>query len=567
MREAVKPVRCAVYTRKSTEDGLDQEFNSLDAQREACAAYILSQRHEGWTLVPESYDDGGFSGGTMERPAFKRLLAEVAAGRIDVIVIYKVDRLTRSLSDFSKIVDVLDAAKASFVSITQAFNTTTSMGRLTLNMLLSFAQFEREVTGERIRDKIAASKRKGLWMGGPVPLGYAVQDRRLIVVEPEAELVRHIMRRYLALGSVRELIEELNAKGYRTKRQERASGPHRGGIAFARGTLFHLLTNHIYLGEIVHKGTAHPGEHQAIVDQQLWDAVQAAMQARTSGPSRPQRSAHPALLLGLLTDGLDRPMTHTHAKKGTKRYRYYVTRPDDLATGPAWRVPAKDVELIVREQLATLLLDQGRIYDLVTTAGGDPAAFQQAMKLGDLAAATLRSGTAAMQLPLVRQLVQGVALQSEALTLTVSASALLDLCRVTSSDDHQPEPIELVCSTAKVRQGHDLRLVIPSITAPKPIPVTRDEKLIALLAEAQAARKLVLASPGLSINRIATDAGRCRTRLGRLFGVAHLAPSIVTAVVEGRQPAGLTVRRLLDASLPIDWAEQREMLGFGEGCS
>ncbi len=293
MREPVRPVRCAVYTRKSTEDGLDQEFNSLDAQREACAAYITSQRHEGWTPLPDRYDDGGFSGGSMERPAFKRLLAEVAAGRVDVIVIYKVDRLTRSLADFSNIVDVLDRVKASFVSITQAFNTTTSMGRLTLNMLLSFAQFEREVTGERIRDKIAASKRKGLWMGGPVPLGYAVQDRRLMVVDPEAELVRHIMRRYLALGSVRELVEELAREGHRTKLQANASGPHRGGIAFARGTLFHLLGNRIYLGEIVHKGSAYPGDHAAIVDQPLWDAVQVAMRERTSGPSRPQRSAHP----------------------------------------------------------------------------------------------------------------------------------------------------------------------------------------------------------------------------------------------------------------------------------
>ncbi len=223
-------MRCAVYTRKSTEDGLDQEFNSLDAQREACAAYITSQRHEGWTPLPEHYDDGGFSGGSMERPAFKRLLAEVAAGRVDVIVIYKVDRLTRSLADFSRIVDVPDRAKASFVSITHAFNTTTSMGRLTLNMLLSFAQFEREVTGKRIRDKIAASKRKELWMGGPVPLGYAVQDRRLVVVDAEAELVRHIMRRYLALGSVRELVAELAAQGHRTKLQPNAGGPHRGGI-------------------------------------------------------------------------------------------------------------------------------------------------------------------------------------------------------------------------------------------------------------------------------------------------------------------------------------------------
>ena len=279
-------MRCAVYTRKSTEDGLDQAFNSLDAQREACSAYVLSQRHEGWTLLPDAYDDGGFSGGNMERPGLQRLLGDVKAGRVDVIVIYKVDRLTRSLADFAKIVEVLDAAKASFVSISQSFNTTTSMGRLTLNMLLSFAQFEREVTGERIRDKIAASKRRGA-VDGPVPLGYQVQDRKLVVVEEEAQLVRHLLRRYLALGSVAELVEELAREGRTTKLQPSASGPHRGGVPFRRGTLYHLLTNRIYLGEIVHNGTAHPGDHTCIVDRQLWNDVQAALAQR--GPGRTLR--------------------------------------------------------------------------------------------------------------------------------------------------------------------------------------------------------------------------------------------------------------------------------------
>ncbi len=231
---ADKVLRCAVYTRKSTEDGLEQEFNSLDAQYEACAAYAVSQRHEGWILVEGRYDDGGFSGGSMQRPGLKRLLAEVAAGKVDIILVYKIDRLTRSLADFAKIVEVLDTAGASFVSITQSFNTTTSMGRLTLNMLLSFAQFEREVTGERIRDKIAASKRKGMWMGGPVPLGYAVENRRLVVNEAESRLVLHIYRRYHEVNSVVELAEELNQQGYRTKLQVRTSGPHRGGCLFRR---------------------------------------------------------------------------------------------------------------------------------------------------------------------------------------------------------------------------------------------------------------------------------------------------------------------------------------------
>lgn len=288
---------------------LEQEFNSLDAQREACAAFILSQRHEGWNLLPEQYDDGGFSGGNMNRPAMQQLLADVETGKVDVIVVYKVDRLTRSLADFAKIVEVLDAKGASFVSVTQAFNTTTSMGRLTLNVLLSFAQFEREVTGERIRDKIAASKKKGLWMGGPVPLGYEVRERKLVVHEAEAKTVQHLFRRYLEMSSVRELIEVLDREGVRTKMQIRASGPHRGGIPFAKGSLYYLLKNRTYLGEIIHKGDSYPGEHQAIVPKDLWDAVQEKLATNAKAQKLQKRARHTSLLAGLLHDGLGRRMS------------------------------------------------------------------------------------------------------------------------------------------------------------------------------------------------------------------------------------------------------------------
>jgi len=350
--------RCAIYTRKSTEDGLEQEFNSLDAQREACAAYVLSQRHEGWTLLPDLYDDGGFSGGSMERPALKRLLADIEAGRVDTIIVYKVDRLTRSLADFAKIVDVLDAAGASFVSITQSFNTTTSMGRLTLNVLLSFAQFEREVTGERIRDKIAASKKKGLWMGGPVPLGYDICDRKLVVNENEAGTVRHIYRRYLELGSVKELIAVLDREGARTKVQMRTATGHRGGIPFGRGCLFHLLKNRIYLGETVHKGMAYPGEHEAIVPLELWSDVQQRLAERARVRVLGNGADHPSLLAGIIRDGEGRPMSPSHANKGPKRYRYYVTHESHVSRQqPAWRVSAHDLEAIVVGRLAQHLSD------------------------------------------------------------------------------------------------------------------------------------------------------------------------------------------------------------------
>ena len=270
-------VRCAIYTRKSSEEGLEQEFNSLQAQREACEAFISSQRHEGWVCLPACYADGGFSGATMDRPALQRLLADIAAGRVDIVVVYKIDRLTRSLADFAKIVEILDARTASFVSVTQQFNTTTSMGRLTLNVLLSFAQFEREVIGERIRDKIAASKQKGMWMGGVPPLGYRVQDRKLVIVESEAELVRAIFRRYAELGSVRLLKEELKARGIGSKSWTSASGRLRGGKPFSRGALYLILRNRLYRGEIGHKGQSHLGEHTPIIDPPLWDAVQAQL--------------------------------------------------------------------------------------------------------------------------------------------------------------------------------------------------------------------------------------------------------------------------------------------------
>src|SRR6201981_1071549 len=290
-------VRCAIYTRKSSEEGLEQEFNSLQAQREACEACITSQRHEGWVCLRAGYDDGGFSGATTDRPALQRLLADIAAGRVDIVVVYKIDRLTRSLTDFAKIVEILDARGASFVSVTQQFNTTTSMGRLTLNILLSFAQFEREVIGERIRDKIAASKKKGMWMGGIPPLGYRAQDGKLVVIESEAEIVRIIFRRYAGLGSVRLLKDEFEARGIKSKSWTSASGRRVGGKPFSRGALYLMLQNRLYRGEIVHKGQSHPGEHPPIIDQPLWDAVQAQLAANTadrnSGTPVPPRSGPP----------------------------------------------------------------------------------------------------------------------------------------------------------------------------------------------------------------------------------------------------------------------------------
>ena len=324
-------LRCAIYTRKSTEEGLEQDFNSLDAQREACEAFIASQKHEGWVALPTHYDDGGYSGGTLERPALQRLLDDIRGSKVDVVVVYKIDRLTRSLLDFAKIVEVFDAHGVSFVSVTQAFNTATSMGRLTLNVLLSFAQFEREVTGERIRDKIAASKKKGMWMGGYPPLGYDVKDRKLVVNEAEAETVRYIFRRYQELGSVRLLKEHLDAAGIVSKHRIAPDGRPYGGKPIARGALYHMLQNRIYRGEIVHKNQAYPGEHAPIIDDDLWQKVQTTLAANRVDRGAGKGNHHLSLLAGLIYDAHGELMTPSHAVKKGVRYRYYVSK--SLVTG------------------------------------------------------------------------------------------------------------------------------------------------------------------------------------------------------------------------------------------
>ena len=349
-----KIVRCAVYTRKSTEHNLDLEFNSLDAQRESCEAYIKSQMHEGWRLVPDRYDDGGISGGSLNRPDLQRLLADIRARRVDNVVVYKVDRLTRSLTDFAKLVELFDAHGVSFVSVTQAFNTTNSMGRLTLNVLLSFAQFEREVIGERVRDKVAASKRKGLWMGGGVPLGYINRDKKLIIVSEEAETVRWIFRTYLEVGSIGFLLQKMDKEQVRSKRREPGDGRGPGGSRFGPGSLGYLLRNRCYVGEISHKGQIHVGDHEPILERELFDAVQAQL-ASGAVDRKLKHAGTPYLLKGKLFDSAGNRMTPSHSVKKGVRYRYYVSqailgsRPAEA--GRVGRVSAPDIEGQVEEFL------------------------------------------------------------------------------------------------------------------------------------------------------------------------------------------------------------------------
>ena len=536
--EGRRQFRCAVYTRKSTEEGLDQEFNSLDAQYEACTAYISSQRHEGWTLVKDRYDDGGYSGGTLERPGLKSLLADVEARKIDVIVVYKVDRLTRALSDFAKIVDVLDNREASFVSITQAFNTTTSMGRLTLNVLLSFAQFEREVIAERVRDKVAASRRKGIWMGGSPPLGYDVSDRKLVVNKEDAETVQHIFQRYAELGCGRLLLDELRRTGIRTR--VRAG---RGGVHFGRGAIFYLLNNRTYLGEARHHDKWYPGEQAAIVDQKLWDDVQATLQQNRVAEARSKARTKKSLLAGLIYDEQGRRMMPSHTKRRGRAYRYYVTAGDVTEALPAARVPAWDVEQAVLGRITRFLGSHSELRDqlkILDAAGvGQVAASAKLLQADQQASLSL--------IARVDVLASGLRIELERTLLTISLGRQEEVDR---------EPVALSASAVRVRHGKEVRLLLTNSSAETP----RHPNLVALLKEAAEAKQLIEKGAGENLSTIASREGRCRTYLGKLYRIAHLSPEIVQLIMAGEQPVHLTTRLLLSTPLPASWTEQKKLL-------
>lgn len=559
-------LRCAVYTRKSSEEGLDQQFNSLDAQREACDAYVASQRHEGWTLLRARYDDGGFSGGTMQRPALVRLLADIAAERIDVVVVYKVDRLTRSLGDFVRIVELFDRHGVSFVSVTQAFNTTTSMGRLTLNVLLSFAQFEREVTGERIRDKIAASKRKGLWMGGHPALGYDVANRKLVVNEAEADTVRRIFRRYCELRSVRELRAELDAAGVVSKRRVAADRSAYGGQPFSAGALYALLQNRLYVGEIVHKGMRHPGEQHPIVDVALFDAVQATLAANRVR-SEGYREHEPSLLAGLLHDVDSERLTPSHMVKKGVRYRYYVSRRLIIGAKPAGsgsngaghkkhglRLPASGIEAHVENRITALLGDPA---ELVRLAGDQ---FDRI----DFVAAAARKGVDWPSLSLADRrlalltIVSRIVVRADRLDISLWPDRLVASVmgeRVAESNDPDAAPVVITAPVRLQQRGQEMRLMFGDRREATP----GHPALLRLLGRAHAI-KHQLFTAGATIDEVAQREGVMPSYVTRLVRLAFLSPDIVGPILAGRHDAELTVTRLMaDTRIPLDWAEQRRI--------
>jgi site-specific DNA recombinase len=559
-------VRCAVYTRKSSEEGLEQEFNSLQAQREACEAFINSQRHEGWVCLPACYDDGGFSGATMDRPALQRLLADITAGRIDTVVVYKIDRLTRSLTDFAKIVEILDARGASFVSVTQQFNTTTSMGRLTLNVLLSFAQFEREVIGERIRDKIAASKKKGMWMGGVPPLGYRVEDRKLVIADSEAEIVRAIFRRYAELGSVRRLKEELGARGIKSKSWTSVSGRMIGGKPFSRGALYLILQNRTYLGEIIHKGQSHPGEHPPIIDQPLWDAVQAQPAANTAERNSGGRTRQPSLLAGLLFDADGSPMTPSHAGKQSTRYRYYVSRPlitkDPTETSTGMRLPAVEIERLIISRLRQWLLDPGSIYQ-ATQLTGPPAQRRLVARAADVGNSWPEL-SATRQRACITALIERINIGTDQIDIHLRPGrlgVLLDVIATPLPSTADDESQVLSVPVRLHRCGREIKMLIDRadpFAAAKP-----DARLIKLLIRAHRFNAALVHGDGVPFAALAKREGVSPSYFTRLVRLSYLAPDITQAILDGCQPRELTADKLLAHSrLPLAWQDQRTLLGF-----
>jgi DNA invertase Pin-like site-specific DNA recombinase len=523
---ARKTIRCAIYTRVSTDQGLEQDFNSLDAQYDASQAYIRSQAHAGWTLVRTKYDDGGFSGGNTDRPALQRLLNDVKGNKIDIIVVYKVDRLTRSLADFAKLVELFDQHGVSFVSVTQQFNTTTSMGRLTLNVLLSFAQFEREVTSERIRDKIAASKRKGLWVGGMVPLGYDTRDRKITVNKTEAATVRMIFESYLRLGSFNLLLADLRQRGIVTRKRVLKSGKTVGGIPFGRGGLGHLLRNRFYIGEVVYKGEVFPGEQPAIIERKLFDAVQARLDAKA-----PSRRPHPrttqALLAGRLYDDHGQRMTPTYTRKAGKTYRYYISgvlnQGEPQKAGRISRVSAGEIE----DAVAMAVRDHLNMPD------------------------ELDAGT------LIETSVARVDLRPDRLIVELSRKAL----KKSGRDIRLAKQLEIPWK--KVVQTRRREILLPEGTEDAPPRPIRSETRALLVASVARGRRWLdelITDPALTVERIAARE-RCSPRkVNMTISLAFLAPGLVKAAIDGRLPDGLGVTRLCD--LPSDWNHQYRMLGL-----
>lgn len=540
----MKKTRCAIYTRKSSEEGLEQEFNSLDAQREACEAYVTSQKHEGWVALADHYDDGGISGGTLECPALKRLMQDIDDGLVDQIVVYKIDRLTRSLGDFAKLVDRLDAANASFVSVTQSFNTATSMGRLTLNVLLSFAQFEREVTAERIRDKIAASKKKGMWMGGMVPLGYNATGRTLEINVDEAETVRTLFELYHKLGTVREVACQAAILGLRSKKRKSAKSVLYGDINMDRGHIHHILTNPIYAGRIRHRDKIYEGLHEAIIEPAVWDNVQVKLQEKAAHRrGEGKKVKDPSPLIGKLFDETGDRFTPSHSNKRGRRHRYYVSHRLVKQAGEkdlsGWRLPAQQLE----QQIAKTMLEHLAI-------AATPAMVKD-LTSEEIVRIRAEAEVVGLKQKKLFALIGRIDIAAGSMKILLDVAAMVDLLQ-TEPDRLTPESMNITRPFQMRKRGVETRLIIGN-KSPE-----LDEALIRNIAKAH--RWFAMIKSGKTFDEIAAKEATSKRRIQQVIEWALLAPDIVRMIVEGCQPVGLTSNWLLRHTLPTDWDEQRKLI-------
>jgi site-specific DNA recombinase len=544
---------CAIYTRKSHTEGLDQDFNSLDAQREACEAFITSQRHEGWVCEKTSYDDAAYSGGTLNRPALTQLLSDIALGNVQVIVVYKVDRLTRCLADFAKLIELFDKHEVSFVSVTQQFNTTSSMDRLTLNVLLSFAQFEREITGERIRDKFAASKQKGMWMGGFAPLGYDSKERKLIINAEEAKIVRHIYGQYLKFKNVRLLKQHLDKVSIVSKRRINRKGDPTGGVPHSRGNLYKLLKNPIYRGMIRHKDKVYPGQHLAIIDDTTWNNVQALLAKNNDAAKHGLRAKHPSLLAGKLFDDKGNHMSPSHAVKNGKRYRYYTSqaviqqKPEKVGT--LSRVPAAEIESVVIEKVRTFLSNDLEVNNLVKCSIAETEAY--------ITEAKALAAKLSIEQDILRKILNNITLSRSSITLYLSKTAIHNLLGI-----KLPQQEEILKLKEKVRlkrcQGEKKLILNSSVSE---ISNGVSPLLVNAIARAHVWNNLLMTKEITSVRRLAEQQGITSAYVRSIMPLANLAPDIIESILEGNQPTALTLKALCSLA-PLKWTEQRTTLNI-----
>jgi site-specific DNA recombinase len=555
-------VQCAIYTRKSSEEGLEQSFNSLDAQREAGLAFIQSQRHEGWHAINTHYDDGGLSGGNMERPALKRLMEDIRLGKVNTVVVYKVDRLTRSLADFAKIIEQFDAQNVSFVSVTQQFNTTSSMGRLTLNVLLSFAQFEREVTGERIRDKIAASKKKGMWMGGFVPLGYDLRDRRIYVNSKEAEIVRAIYSNYLRLGCVMALKDYLDRNRIFSKSRTSGNGAKSGGTSFSRGALYKILRNRIYAGEIAHKGGVYIGQHEAIIDREQWDQVQKLLIRNHQGKRRKARVTKVSLLTGILFDAAGNRYTPTHSNKSGRRYRYYtsqaVIRKAAQTEEPA-RIPAHDLEAAVTERILEFLKSPRDMLKALGHQGDRKSKYSELLRQASDRATSWDGISAQHRERFLKAVLDRVVIHPDSVEVKMRKEPLIQQLAGKTSPQSSGgcEYISLFCSFRVANHGKSLRLIVGNEQAPSEI---NTHAILKAVARARAWREQLISGEAHGIEHLASLNHFHVAYVRRILPFARLGPAAIEAILNGQIAPDLNLDSLL-GRIPMAWKEQAAIIG------